>query len=127
MDLFFNLRSSKSAILLLAIASTAIIFIFSCSLLEPDEEIIQNAIRPCVQNMRAEIINFKILNKYKREIDGETNFFYETRFKLKNEDGKIWPEGQHATGTTVSIVKRGNSWYRITDCVNIIYSLASVY
>ena len=127
MDLFINLRNSKSTIALLAIVSIAIIFISGCSLLEPDEDIIQNAILSCVQNMRAEITNFKIVNKYKREIDGETNYFYETRFKLKYEDGRIWPEGQHTTGTTVSIVKRGNSWYRITDCVGIIYSLASVY
>jgi len=142
-----NTRINKVTIYKLTLLLLPIIpiFISGCSLLglEPSNEIVREAVRICANNctptsidasgtvgqlmssyfcgMRGEasIADFKITNKWKKSIDNETVFFYETQFKMIYPDKDINNVHQkkscYFAEDTIQLVKRGKKWYSLTS------------
>ncbi len=102
----------------LAVMFFIIIFTFGCSLFSsgPDEKTIQNALFRGY-NLSSEewtMTDFKITNKYTKELNKETVYVYETKFKLKSTtSGKFYQDAykDEVMIGTIGLVKRGNSWY----------------
>lgn len=93
-----------------------ITFAMGCSLFssEPDENTIQNGFVQCFGKSPNEwtVADFKVTNKFKKEIDKETVYIYEAQFKIKQiSSGYTVPEGNQHISLACGLVKRGNSWY----------------
>jgi hypothetical protein len=124
--------------LVLLVILSLIMFLFSCSLIDsiqgPSDAIVQEATQTCLLSKQplmakllaeknpyggVSIINFRITNKWKKSIDGETIFFYETQFTEVNpkvDIGDAQSEKKcYLKGATIELVKRGNSWYSLTS------------
>ena len=108
-----KLRMKVLVILWIAVALIAGCGWFSS---EPDEETIQNGFVQCFGKSPDEwtVADFKITNKYKKEINQEKVFVYEAQFKIKQiATGYTVPEGDQHLSLACGLVKRGNSWYTI--------------
>ena len=82
----------------------------------PDEATIQNAFVQCFGKSPQDwtVADFKITNKYEKEINRENVNIYEAQFKIKQiATGYTVPEGNQHLSLTCGVVKRGNSWYTI--------------
>lgn len=108
-----KLRMKVLVILWIAVALIAGCGWFSS---EPDEETIQNGFVQCFGKSPDEwtVADFKITNKYKKEINQEKVFVYEAQFKIRQiATGYTVPEGDQQLSLACGLVKRGNSWYTI--------------
>ena len=108
-----NVRIRKLVVLLIVITLITGCGLFSS---EPDEGTIQNAFVQCFGKSPEEwtVADFKITNKYEKEINRENVFVYEAQFKIKQiATGYTVPEGKQQLSLTCGVVKRGNSWYAI--------------
>ncbi|MFA5286409.1 MAG: hypothetical protein WC347_12505 [Smithellaceae bacterium] len=108
-----KLRMKVLVILWIAVALIAGCGWFSS---EPDEQTIQNGFVQCFGKSPDEwtVADFKITNKYKKEINQEKVFVYEAQFKIRQiATGYTVPEGDQQLSLACGLVKRGNSWYTI--------------
>lgn len=107
-------RKLKGLVVVLMVAAlTAGCGMFSS---EPDEGTIQNAFVQCFGKSTEDwtVADFKITNKYEKEINRENVFVYEAQFKIKQiATGDTMPEGNQHLSLTCGVVKRGNSWYTV--------------
>ena len=102
----------------LVVLLTVVTLIAGCGLFtsEPDEGTIENAFVQCFGKSPQEwtVADFKITNKYKKEINQEKVFVYEAQFKIRQiATGYTVPEGDQQLSLACGLVKRGNSWYTI--------------
>lgn len=99
-----------------------------CNSSKPDQDTIEKAAVNLFNPIPAEYStlkqpyvtnDFKITNKFTKNVNNETYFIYETEFKLKEkETGNIVDASQTQTDDglvrlTFGLVKRGDKWYPI--------------
>lgn len=104
-----NTRIFRLVTLLFVITLTMGCSMFSSG---PDDETIKSSFYQSQELLTKdwEIIDYKITNRYKKEIDKETVYVYETEFRLKNRTtGQFLSEQNNRF--TFGLIKRGNSWY----------------
>ena len=108
-----NIRIRGLVVLLIVVTLIAGCGVFSSA---PDEQSIQNAFVQCFGKSPQEwtVVDFKITNKYEKEINQENVHIYEAQFKIKQiSSGYTVPDGNQHLSLACGLVKRGNSWYTI--------------